>query len=332
MATIRKIGLRWQAQVRKTGFKSITKSFQSKVDAQRWSLMTESKIEQRQFVDTSNASKLSLSDLIGRYKTEIAPTKRSGLKLESQLNILNRSTLAKIACANITPADIAVFRDARLRQNVSPQTVGKNLALLHRLFVVLEKQWQIRLPNGNPATLVAKPTIPAGAGKRDRRLEKGERELLLSALKQNPVMQDIVNIACETAMRRGEIVNIKAEDVDLNKRVLHIPLTKTNIPRTIPLSALATSILTERIKATDRPSDQLFPIMAGSVSQAFNRACKRSQKLHNLRFHDLRHEATSQLFEKGLTPMQVATVTGHRDFQMLHRYTHLRAEDMVALI
>lgn len=332
MATIRKVGLRWQAQVRKTGFKSVTKSFQSKVDAQRWALTTEAKIEQRQFVDTSRATKLTLTDLIERYKIEIAPTKRSGPKLESHLNILKRSNLAKLACANITPADIAAFRDARLMQGISPQTVGKNIALLHRLFVILEKQWQIHLPNGNPAARVAKPVIPAGAGKRDRRLEKGERELLLAALKQNPIMQDIVNIACETAMRRGEIVNIKAEDVDLNKRVLHIPITKTNIPRTIPLSALATSILTERIKATDSPSDRLFPIMAGSVSQAFERACKRSKKLHNLRFHDLRHEATSRLFEKGLSPMQVATVTGHQDFQMLNRYTHLRAEDMVTLI
>lgn len=332
MATIRKVGLRWQAQIRKTGFKSITKSFQSKSDAQRWALTTEAKIEQRQFIDTSSATKLTLTDLIERYKIEIAPTKRSGRKLESQLNILKRSTLAKMACANITPVDIASFRDARLKKGVSPQTVGKNLSLLHRLFVVLEKQWQIRLPNGNPAALVAKPAIPAGSAKRDRRLEKGERELLLVALTQNPLMQDIVNLACETAMRRGEIVNIKAEDVDLDKRVLHIPLTKTNIPRTIPLSALAKSILANRIKATESPSDLLFPIMADSVSQAFNRACKRSQKLHNLRFHDLRHEATSQLFEKGLTPMQVATVTGHRDFQMLHRYTHLRAEDMVALI
>ena len=65
-----------------------------------------------------------------------------------------------------------------------------------------------------------------------------------------------------------------------------------------------------------------------SISQAFERVCKAAG-ITGLTFHDLRHEATSRLFEKGLGLMEVASITGHKTVQMLKRYTHLRAEDLV---
>ena len=68
-----------------------------------------------------------------------------------------------------------------------------------------------------------------------------------------------------------------------------------------------------------------------SISQAFEKVCKAAG-IEGLTFHDLRHEATSRLFEKGLNPMQVATITGHKTLQMLKRYTHLRAEDLVGML
>ena len=65
------------------------------------------------------------------------------------------------------------------------------------------------------------------------------------------------------------------------------------------------------------------------MSQAFERACEPHRaNISGLRFHDLRHEATSRLFEKGLNVMEVAAITGHKTLDMLKRYTHLRAEDL----
>jgi integrase len=72
----------------------------------------------------------------------------------------------------------------------------------------------------------------------------------------------------------------------------------------------------------------LFSYKPRSLSGAFLRLC-RKHGLDNLHFHDLRHEATSRFFEKGLNPVEVATITGHKDTRMLMRYTHLRAEDLV---
>lgn len=133
-------------------------------------------------------------------------------------------------------------------------------------------------------------------------------------------------LALETAMRRGEIIGINSSHIDFRKRLLDIPVTKTNIPRTIPLTSSALSVLkglTVQIDGT------LFPIKPNSVSQAFRRASKRV-KLSDLHFHDLRHEATSRFFELGLSIMEVAAITGHKDLPMLQRYTHLKPEDILS--
>ena len=71
----------------------------------------------------------------------------------------------------------------------------------------------------------------------------------------------------------------------------------------------------------------VFDYKPRGLSGEFLKLCRR-KGIHDLHFHDLRHEATSRLFEKGLNPVEVATITGHKDPRMLMRYTHLRAEDL----
>ena len=74
-------------------------------------------------------------------------------------------------------------------------------------------------------------------------------------------------------------------------------------------------------------SGKLFPIPKPTLRGLWSRACRRAG-ISNLHFHDLRHEATSRLFEKGLNIMEVSDITGHKDLKMLKRYTHLKAEDL----
>ena len=64
-----------------------------------------------------------------------------------------------------------------------------------------------------------------------------------------------------------------------------------------------------------------------AIKKAFSRATRRAG-IEDLHFHDLRHEATTRLFERGLNIMEVSSITGHTDFRMLRRYTHLKAEDL----
>jgi len=124
-------------------------------------------------------------------------------------------------------------------------------------------------------------------------------------------------------MRRGEILQLTWDNVNLNTRTAFLPETKNGEARTVPLSENALSIL----KALPKQSDQVFDTTAYAIRMAFGRALKRAE-IDDFRFHDLRHEATSRFFEKGLNMMEVSSITGHKDLQMLKRYTHLRAEDL----
>ena len=136
-------------------------------------------------------------------------------------------------------------------------------------------------------------------------------------------------------MRRSEILNIKKTHINFALCTLLIPTTKTDQPRTIPLSSTAISVLRSQLRTCERLSGgvislyekPLFTYSARRVSGAFFHRCSRSG-IKDLHFHDLRHEATSRLFEEGLNPVEVATITGHKDPRMLMRYTNLRAEDL----
>jgi integrase len=117
--------------------------------------------------------------------------------------------------------------------------------------------------------------------------------------------------------------------VSFEKRTLHIPVTKNGHARTIPLSGAALALLRDLRDHCGPSSERLLPITENSAKMAWKRLAKRA-RLENLRFHDLRHEAISRLFEKGLNVPEVALISGHRDPRMLFRYTHPRAEDIAA--
>jgi len=200
------------------------------------------------------------------------------------------------------------------------------LAVLSSAINHASKEWEIFVST-NPVTAIS---VPRTANARSRRLEADEQNRLLSA--SNGELRRIIIIALETGMRRGEILQIRRSHIDFTLQTLLIPLTKTDTPRTIPLSSRAVVSLREQISISGNIAPiretPLFSLLPDSLSQAFRRLCRRLD-IQNRHFHDLRHEATSRLFEKGLNPVEVATITGHKDTRMLMRYTHLKAEDLV---
>ena len=175
--------------------------------------------------------------------------------------------------------------------------------------------------------------VPADNKARDRRLQssrdskQSEEVRLLEACREarNHSLLPIVRLALETAMRQGELITLRWEHVNLARRIAHLPDTKNGEARTVPLSTTATEVL----RALPRSlNGQVFPgLTSEAVKRAFARAVCRAG-ITDLHFHDLRHEATSRLFERGLNIMEVASITGHKDLRMLRRYTHLRAEDL----
>ncbi|RMG23913.1 MAG: site-specific integrase, partial [Methanobacteriota archaeon] len=142
----------------------------------------------------------------------------------------------------------------------------------------------------------------------------------------NGMMYDIILIAIETAMRRGEIASMEWRYVDLRRRVVHLPDTKNGESRDVPLSTRAVEVLQARSKVRNLKDSRVFPLRSDAIGLAFRRICRRAG-IEGLRFHDLRHEATTRMAER-LHPLELARVTGHRDTKMLLRYYNPRAEDL----
>ena len=321
MPTIRKKGEgQYHVQIRKRGYPTQTKTFTKEGDAKRWATIIESEMERGMFVSRTEAEATLLKDVLQRYATEVLPTKRSEHSDKSRIKTL-LDTFGEYRMASLTSTQVATFRDRRL-QVVGPQSVIHEINLLNRVLKTATMDWGIALPGGLPTAQVRKPTKPRG---RDRRLTKGEIAKILAAT-ESTELRTIIALAVETGMRRNELASLMWDDIDLKKQTAHLPKTKTDVPRTVPLSK-ATIVALEAFGVKDQ--GKVFSLQAESMSQAFERACEKHRaNVIGVRFHDLRHEATSRLFEKGLNVMEVAAITGHKTLDMLKRYTHLRAEDL----
>lgn len=321
MATIRKRGEgQYHVQVRKRGYPTQTKTFSKEADARRWATIIESEMERGVFVSRTEAEATLVKDILQRYADEVLPAKRSEKSDKSRIKTLLEN-FGDYRLASLTSTHVAKFRDQRL-QIVGPQSVIHEINLLNRALKTATMDWGIALPGGLPTAQVRKPAKPRG---RDRRVSEAEIEKILKAT-ESTELRAIVMLAVETGMRRGELASLLWENIDLKKQTAHLPKTKTDIPRTIPLSKKAVaSIKTLGV----RSEGKVFSLQGESMSQAFERACESHRaNIEGVRFHDLRHEATSRLFEKGLNVMEVAAITGHKTLDMLKRYTHLRAEDL----
>ncbi len=319
----------WQVLIRRRGHPQQTSTFDTKAQAEAWAATIESEMARGVFVSRNEAEATTLREALDRYLTEITPRKKSTTAAceRDRVRILTQLPLAGRSLASIRGKDIATYvRDSEKRGR-GANTIRLELALLSHLFNTARTAWGMEGLR-NPVELIKgqRPRLPSG---RDRRLESDEEVRLREAAQnENSQISAIITWAIETAMRRGEIAAMRWEHLDRKARVLLVPETKTGTPRRVPLSTAALGILDTLPR---RLEGKVWGIRPDSISQAFERVCKAAG-IEGLTFHDLRHEATSRLFEKGLNPMQVAAITGHKTLQMLKRYTHLRAEDLVGML
>ena len=310
----------WQVRITRQGFPQQNKMFRSKREAETWAASVESQMLRGAWLDMAEADSTTLADALDRYAKEVSSLKKSGKIELYRIGTLKTDKIARLHLSKIRGADLADYRDRRLAAGLSDSSVRLELAILSNLYTVAMKEWRMEGLR-NPVLAVRKPA-PGKA--RDRRLLPGEEIRLLSECA--PLLKATILFALETGMRKGEIQKLLWKDVDLGKCTAKLFDTKNGEDRTIPLSGRAIVVL----KALPRNiNGKVFP--GADISHSFTAACKRAD-IADLHFHDLRHEATSRFFEKGLNPMQVGAITGHKTLQMLKRYTHLRAEDLAKLL
>lgn len=322
MATLEKRGDYWRVKIRRKGFPVQTRSFDTKAQAERWTRDIESEMDKGTFVDRTEAEKNTLHDVLSRYHNEVTPLKRGASAEAPRLRAMMQRPIAELKIAALSGMHIAKYRDERLKE-VAGATVNKELNLIAHALETARREWGIHIPE-NPVRLVRRPQ---GTKPRDRRLMGDEEKRLIEACNdaRNPYLLPVVKLAIESAMRQSEIVGLEWKHVDLDKQTVYLAETKNGEARGVPLSTTAVATLQTLPTSIN---GKVFPgLTAEAIKRAFIRACERAE-IENFHFHDLRHEATSRLFEKSLNPLEVASITGHKTLQMLKRYTHLRAEDL----
>lgn len=316
MASISKRGSSWFVQIRRKGFRPRFKSFASRSAAQQWARAEEAAIDNGHGrVETIGSGDPSVADLLDRYSREVASQKKGAATEQIRLEKMSDAPFASLSVSNLTSSAIADYRNQRLKE-VKPATVRRELGILRRVIEVARKDWSAPL-RGNP---VAQVTFPAAKDARDRRPTAGELERLFAAIAEgrNPMVRPLVLFALETGLRRGELLRLRWQDVDLESRSALIRDTKNGSDRTIPLSKPAATVL----KELGSSAKLVFPLTGNALRQCWKRACHKAG-IQDLRFHDLRHEAISRFFELGLSVPEVALISGHRDARMLFRYTHI---------
>lgn len=347
MAYIRKRGpYQWQCEIRRKGWPPQSKTFETRADAEVWARDIEREMDRGTFVSRSEAEKTTLYAALQTYEKQVSKHKKGYEQESKRIAAWQANELANRSLASLSPGDFAKFRDKRLAAGAKAATVRLDLALISHLFTIAAKEWGMHLQN--PVRQIRRPTANNA---RDRRLTQQEEQYLLAAVDdpgptavdhKNVWIPSVVRLAIETATRQGELLTLLWKDVDLESRTAILRDTKNGETRAIPLSTRAKAALEGLPRSK---SGQVFPVSATAIRQSWRRAVARARRryaadcraagdkpapefLKDLRYHDLRHEGTSRLFEKGLNPIEAAAVTGHKDTRMLKRYTHLRAEDL----
>lgn len=323
MATIRKRNSKWQVTVRRKGFKSTSKSFILKSDAEEWARMKECQADRADFqFDVKRLDYITWKELLEQYRDIIVSKKKSHLSETNHINAyLKRcENVVNLRLSQIKPYHFSEYRDRRLKE-VKPATICRELGIFRHAFEIAKTEWGYPIAK-NPVAQIRKPRI---SNRRDRRISPNEYSRILRATNTctNSYIKPIIMIAVNTAMRRGEILNIQGKHINFDKRTLHIPDTKTGRARTIPLPLKTLNILKQHYY-----DGLLFPLSANAFRLSWDRVLVRAS-VTGLKFHDTRHEAISRFFERGLSVPEVALISGHLSVNILiNRYTHIRAENI----
>ena len=326
MATIRNRNGKWQARIQRKGHPALAKTFLTQQDALKWARSIEVELDKGTYLNTHSAQKTTFGELIERYLREVTPRMRSSHEDAYRLKAILRRPITKVNMHLLNSSRIAKYRDERL-QEVTTGTVLRELAYFSSIINHARREWDINIPN--PVLLVRKPPIPKG---RDRILTVDEENRLLEACQpkanRNIYTHPFIVLALETAMRRGELLGLKWEHINLLKQTAYLPMTKNGESRIVPLSNKAIKILQALPRSID---GRVLPINFAALENNFKRARERAE-INDIRIHDLRHTAITRLAEKFSNLLELSAITGHKQLNMLKRYYHPNAERLAKKI
>jgi integrase len=335
MAYIQKRGEFWRAEVNRKGYKPVYRSFDTRKEADAWATQTEAAMTTGAFVDKKLADNTTLAQALERYRQKIVPDKLHPYQENKRIDRWLSHDLAYRTLGNLRGRDFAEYRDARRAAGRAENTIRLELSIISHLFETARKEWGM----AGLINPVEDIQLPSGSVERERRLDRKEHIRLRRHLRQskNPYAIHAFDLAIETSLRQGTLFKLRWEWVNFDTHMITIPRSERRVknkgvPAIVPMSTRTFAIL--RKLHTKMMLEQnggkangfILNTTQNAVVCVWKKAVARLE-IEDLRWHDLRHEATSRLFERGLAVMEVASMTGHRSMQMLKRYTHLNPEN-----
>jgi integrase len=331
MASIIRVGERWRAQIRRKGHASISETFPTKTLAQKWATETEASINARRYRDERSLDKITLAELIQQYREELSHVefgKNKHAVLTALENKLGHHTLAQLTDDRLTQ-----YVKDRRREGAGGVTIAIDLTYLGGIYKTARQIWKMPVSMDAIATARAYMShvkISTRSKERTRRPTKDELNRLCDYFDKHSrmPMRDIIQFAVATAMRLDEIMRLRWDDLNEADKTIVIrdrkhPNQKAGNDQEVPLLGDSFAIVLRQ----PRTDKCIFPYNGSTISSIFPRACQ-ALGINDLRFHDMRHEGVSRLFERGFRIEQVSLVSGHRDWKMLKRYTQLKAADL----
>lgn len=255
----------------------------------------------------------TLLDALSKFAKEIPDTQASAGEEKYRIGKLKRIPIVKLNFYSIKEADIW---DALTEIGGTSENKRHYAVLLRKVFN-RSKKWGMKV--NNPT---ADMELPERNPPRERRITLAEYDLLQKHADSN--LMQIIDFAIETACRKTEILTAAVSNLDVDGRTLLLSKTKNGSRRMVPLSSKAIRICQE-VKSDSRPT--IFNMNAAQLRSSFEKLVKTCE-IADLHFHDLRHEAISRFFEKRIDGIIIATISGHKDINMLKRYTHLKPYDI----
>lgn len=325
MGTIVPRGDAYRAVVRLKGHPTQTKTFEKRAHAKTWIAETEVALRKREIASRG----ISVGSLFTRYLKEVAPLKKIADDTKRAFEHIEKTT-GDLYLVDLNHDSIVSWKN-KYHPNAGGPSMTRYLTRIGTVLATAEALWDVTIPWKEWRRLkfnLKNFGVTSRGKSRMRRLQPGELDLIKSNISSTLPVSDMIDLALDTCLRSGEMTRLRWADIDRDKRTILVrerkhPTMKQTNDQVIPLLGDALAII-DRQPDTN---DLIFPFDSDSVEAAWRRA-RNAAGVEDLKFHDLRHEGISRLFEKGYQIQEVAIVSGHKSWNSLKIYTNLKPESL----
>lgn len=336
MASILQTGpTAWRVQVRRAGHKPITRTFKTRREAEVFGRRIEADLDAGGTPTAVDGVTVKAAIAAYRELRDASPRPIKGQSNEHYMLRHLEDALGDEAVAALTPKRLAAWARTRRQEGAGGYTIGMEFSKLGTALKYASVGIGQTLPDVVSAArpMLAHLQLIGPGTERERRLVGDEQARLLRYAP--PWLADVIRFALATAMRRGEIARITWDDLDAERRLVLIrdrkdPRQKAGNDQWVPLLKLGGIDAWAVVQKQEKRDARIFPYSPEQITDAFGVVCNAAQ-IDDLHLHDLRHEATSRLFEARYSIEQAALVTGHKNWKMLQRYTQLKPESLHSL-